>query len=185
MTIKLTSNLYVRPVNMSLNLYTKKYAHRRLIKVCLAMSSILGWSMGFIYELPRFRVALPGLPSVTEFQYFVTEITMLLLKFSWNFGQYTEICLNFPVAYAQKYWNLCKIMQKYWNYCYPLLKWVSRGWQPCFTLTGTNIWLPQCQWSNPEWYVSNWLIVSCNNTEQSANGVHFVRCTVVNENWMQ
>ena len=38
-----------------------------------------------------------GLPSVTEFQYFVTEITLLLLKFSLNFGQNTEICLNFAV----------------------------------------------------------------------------------------
>ena len=38
-----------------------------------------------------------GLPSVTEFQYFVTEITLLLLKFLLNFGQNTEICLNFTV----------------------------------------------------------------------------------------
>ena len=57
----------------------------------------------------------PGLPSVTEFQYFVMEITLLLLKFSWNFGQNTEICLNFSVVSAQKYWTLCKIFQKYWN----------------------------------------------------------------------
>ena len=55
------------------------------------------------------------LPSVTEFQYFVTEITLLLLKFSWNFGQITEICLNFSVVSAQKYWTLSIIMQKYWN----------------------------------------------------------------------
>ena len=69
-----------------------------------------------------------GLPSVTEFQYFVTEITLLLLKFSWNFGPNTEICLNFSVASAQKYWSLSKIRLKYWNYCSLLLKWVSRGW---------------------------------------------------------
>ena len=54
-------NLYIRPVNISLNLYTKKYAHKRLTKVCLAMLSILGWSMGFIYEWPRFSVALLSL----------------------------------------------------------------------------------------------------------------------------
>ena len=47
---------------------------------------------------------------------FVTESTLLLLKFSWNFDQNTEICLNFSVASTQKYWNLCKIMQKCWNY---------------------------------------------------------------------
>ena len=43
------------------------------------------------------EVPYSGLPSVTEFQYFVTEITLLLLKFSLNFGQNTEICLNFAV----------------------------------------------------------------------------------------
>ena len=48
---------------------------------------------------------------VTEFQYFVTEITLLLLKFSWNFGRNTEICLNFSVVSTQKYWNLCKIIK--------------------------------------------------------------------------
>ena len=32
-----------------------------------------------------------GLPSATVFQYFVTEITLWLLKLSWNFGQNTEI----------------------------------------------------------------------------------------------
>ena len=74
---------------------------------------------------------VPGLPSVTEFQYFVTEITLLLLKFSWNFGQNTEICLNFSVVSTQKYWNVGRIMQKYWNYCNLLLKWVCRVWQPC------------------------------------------------------
>ena len=74
---------------------------------------------------------------------FVTEVILLLLKFSWNFGQNTEIFLNFSAVSAQKYWNLCKFMQKlYWNYL--LLKWVSRGWQPCLLLfkeNDRNIWV--------------------------------------------
>ena len=48
-------------------------------------------------------VPAAGLPSVTEFQYFVTEITVLLLKFSRNFGKNTEIRLNFSIVSAQKY----------------------------------------------------------------------------------
>ena len=55
-----------------------------------------------------------------------TFLTEIFLKFCQN----TEICLNFPVVSAQKYWNLCEITQKYWNYYNLLLKWVPRGWQP-------------------------------------------------------
>ena len=33
---------------------------------------------------------ITGQPSVTEFQYFVTKIKLLLLKFSLNFGQNAE-----------------------------------------------------------------------------------------------
>ena len=57
----------------------------------------------------------PGLQRVAEFQYNVTEITLSLLKFSWNFGQNIEICLNFSIVCTQKYRNLCKVMHKYLN----------------------------------------------------------------------
>ena len=59
------------------------------------------------------------------------NFSILLLKFSWNFGQNTEICLNFlTVVSTQKFWNLCEIWHKYWNYCNLLPKWVSTRRQP-------------------------------------------------------
>ena len=61
------------------------------------------------------------MPSVTEIQYFLIKITLLLLKFSWNFGQNTEICLNFSVV-SQNTEICVKIMQNYWNYCNLLTK---------------------------------------------------------------
>ena len=73
---------------------------------------------------------LAGLPSVTEFQYFVTEITLMLLKFSWNFGQNTEICLIFQLFLLKNTEicvKLCKITEIiaicYW-------RWVSEVGSP-------------------------------------------------------
>ena len=54
------------------------------------------------WKIFPFDDVIPGVPSVTEFQYFVTEITLLLLKFSWNFVQNTNICFNFSVVSTQK-----------------------------------------------------------------------------------
>ena len=43
----------------------------------------------------------PRLPSITEFQYFVKEISLLLLKILSNLGQNTEICHNFAINFTQ------------------------------------------------------------------------------------
>ena len=58
------------------------------------------------------QVLRPRLPSITEFQYIVKEITLLLLKVLSNLGQNTEICHNFAINFTQKYWNLCKNERK-------------------------------------------------------------------------
>ena len=37
--------------------------------------------------------------------------------------------------------------------------------QGCSTGTGAIAWLPQCQWSNPEAYGSNWSLPSCHRSQ--------------------
>ena len=44
--------------------------------------------------------------------------------------------------------------------------------QGCFTGIGAIIWLPQCQWSNPEWYGWNLPAPNHNKTQQIMNHVH-------------
>ena len=44
--------------------------------------------------------------------------------------------------------------------------------QGCFTGTGAILWLPQCQWSNPEGCGLKWLVQNHNKTHQSANRIH-------------
>ena len=112
-----------------LNPLTHKNLGRNEHCGCWSVIMLMPW-MPSMYCWPY-----TGLPSVTEFQYFVTEITLLLLKFSLNFGPNTEIYCNFSVVCTQKYWNLCRIMQRYWNCLNLLLKWVSRGWQPWMPVT--------------------------------------------------
>ena len=41
-------------------------------------------------------------------KYFVTGIVLLLLKFAWNFGQNTEICLDFSVFNTEICVKVCK-----------------------------------------------------------------------------
>ena len=84
---------------------------KKLVPVCLWLLRkkyiFLYWRFLYTYKRPTDSITfewmkvidITGLP--TEFQYFVTEITLLLLKFSWNFGQNTEICLNFSVVFAK------------------------------------------------------------------------------------
>ena len=67
--------------------------------VCTSQSQTVCWAIMGVHTSVL-------LPSVTEFQYFVTEITLLLLKFSWNFGQNTEVCLNFSV-FPHKNTEIC------------------------------------------------------------------------------
>ena len=63
-----------------------------------------------------------GLPTVTEFQYFVKEMRPWVRKFFWILAQNTEIFGDFFMIFAWKYWNLGKCYWKSWNYSKLLLK---------------------------------------------------------------
>ena len=63
-----------------------------------------------------------GLPTVTEFQYFVKEIRPWVRKFFWILAQITEIFCYFSIIITWKYWNNGKCYWKSWNYDKLLLK---------------------------------------------------------------
>ena len=63
-----------------------------------------------------------GLPTVTEFQYFVKEMRPWVKKFFWILAQNTEIFCYFSMIIAWKYWNSGKCYWKSWNYSKWLLK---------------------------------------------------------------
>ena len=65
---------------------------------------------------------LTGLPTVTEFQYFVKEMRSWVRKFFWILAQNTEIFCYFSLIIAWKYWNFGKLYWKSWNYSKLLLK---------------------------------------------------------------
>ena len=113
------------------------------------------------------------LPSFAEFQYFVGEIALLLLKLSSNFDQNTENCHNFAIVFAQRYWNLCKNEQKYWNSYNLLLKWLQMSFQGfaalCTFVRGEYVFVKS--WFDNSWFwittcwsekFSKWLTTSHN-----------------------
>ena len=63
-----------------------------------------------------------GLPTVTEFQYFVKEMRPWVRKFFWILAQNTEIFGDFSMIITWKYWNLGKCYWKSWNYSKLLLE---------------------------------------------------------------
>ena len=77
-----------------------------------------------------------GLPSVTEFQYFVTEITILLLKFSWILAKILKFVLIsqlFTHKNTEICVKLCKnteiIAIRYWSE-FPEVGSPAQWWQP-------------------------------------------------------
>ena len=77
------------------------------------------------YILPKIQyhsLGGTGLPTVTEFQYFVKEMRPWVRKFFWILAQNTEIFCYFSIIIAWKYWNFGKCYWKSWNYRKLLLK---------------------------------------------------------------
>ena len=114
---------------------------------CNVISHWLGpytkWSV--YYEV----VIYSGLPSVTEFQYLVTEITLLLLKVHFCYWNFHEILTKIPIfvlisqLLPHKNTEICV---KLCRNAEIITKWVSRGWQPCLLVVRrscyekTNVW---------------------------------------------
>ena len=70
----------------------------------------------------RFVPQNSGLPTVTEFQYFVKEMRPWVRKFFLILAQNTAIFGYFPLNIAWKYWNFGICYWKSWNYSKLLLK---------------------------------------------------------------
>ena len=65
------------------------------------------------------------------------------------------------------------------SFCWIYVVYLIHILQGCFTGTGAIIWLPQCQWSNPEGYVWNQAKSNQNQPQKSTNCGHkSCQCTV-------
>ena len=95
--------------------------------------------LGKYWAVPRHQSAvmethMPGCQVLLSFSLFKHYLLLKLHFCYWNFGQTTEIRLNFLVVSARKYWNVCRIMQNYLNYCNLLLKWVPEVGIPVYVI---------------------------------------------------
>ena len=69
----------------------------------------------------------------------------------------------YPMEYAHFYvmLSLCELYDQFLE---TLSHYFTNNLQGCFTGTGAILWLPQCQWSNPEGYGKSHLKLNHNKT---------------------
>ena len=85
-------------------------------------SRIVITAHGYVWSACSSRIVITGLPTVTEFQYFVKEMRPWVRKFFWILSKNTEIFCYFSIIVVWKYRNFRKCYWKSWNYGNLLLK---------------------------------------------------------------